>query len=314
MDSRGIVRILKMLGVVEYTSGSRNVYSTCPLAPWQHKNGKDAHPSMSIKVSQIGDSVCMCWAGSCGFTGTFSDLVKLTNHLSGNAHRDAVDLVDELESSDLKARLDAVLAPEEPDEKEILLPEERLDKFKGKVPRYAFDERKLDVEACKYWELGYDKDHGRLTAPVRNVRGELVGVMGRAIDNNVDPKWFPYWHFKRGHYLYGESKVDAKVGRIILTEGAPDAWRTTQHGYKNVVALLGSRLTFHHERTLLNFGLPVYWFLDGDDGGRTGTAQCIGLMRGKLKQYVVNCPEGKDPGVLDKAETDAAISSAKIVL
>lgn len=317
MDSKSVVRVLRALDVREYTPGSRNVYSTCPLAKWQHPKGVDERPSMAIKVDPIGDSVCMCWSGSCEFRGTLISLAQMVNNFSQGQYDEAVELARELETTDLQARLDAILNPE-PEEAEKILEESMIEPFMGRVPRYALipppEGRGLSIETCKEWELGFDKYRNRLVAPVRNIDKKLVGMMGRAIFDEQHPPWYVYWYFKRGRYLYGEDKVDTSIGRIYVVEACGDVWNLYKHGFRNVVALLGSKMTFDHERKFLNWNCDVYWFLDGDDSGVKGTSQCCELMRGKLKQYIVNCPWGKDPGVLTQEEADTAVQEADFVL
>lgn len=316
MNAASIIQVVKKLGVVEYTSGSRNVYCSCPLARWQHPKGKDENPSMSIKVDPIGDSVCMCWSGSCEFRGTITSLAKMANHFSQGQFDEAVALAEKFESADMQARLDAVFNNEP--EEETLFDESKLKPFANKVPRYAVspepEGRGLTIEACKEWELGYDKIRNRLVVPVRNVDGDLVGMMGRSIFKDQSPKWYAYWGFSKGRYFYGEHRVDPKLKKVFVVEGMPDVWRPWQHGHRNVIALLGSRLTFGQVDKLLRWGCDVYWFLDGNDAGRKGTSQCKGLTRGKLPQYVVTCPDGKDPGSLTEEETNKAISEAEFVL
>jgi DNA primase len=241
----------------------------------------------------------------------------MVNHLSVGEFDEAVELAESLECADLQARLDAVLGDDEPEE-ETIFDESKLAPFARRVPRYAIDPlpegRDLTIEACKEWELGYDELRCRLVVPVRNIDGDLVGMMGRTIYEERKPKWYAYWNFSKGRYLYGEHKIDPAVGRVIVTEGMPDVWRPWQFGYRNIVALLGSRLTFGHESKLLRWGMDVYWFLDGNEAGRCGTSQCIGLMRGKLNQYIIKCPEGKDPGMLTKEEMCVCIDEAEFVL
>ena len=323
MDSKSVVRVLQALGVRTYTPGYRNVYSTCPLAKWQHPKGVDERPSMAIKVDPIGDSVCMCWSGSCEFRGTLTSLAQMVNNFSQGQYDEAVALAEELETTDLQARLDAILNPE-PDEEEKILEESMIAPFMGSVPRYAItpppEGRGLSIETCKEWELGFDKYRNRLVAPVRNIDKKLVGMIGRAIFLDQEPPWWAYWAslegyiFRKGNYLYGEHKVDPSIGRIYVVEGMPDVWNLYSHGFRNVVALLGSKLTFGHERKLMNWNCDIYWFLDGDDAGVKGTSQCCGLMRGKLKQYIISCPWERDPGALTQEETDLAVQEAEFVL
>lgn len=318
MEAKYIIEVIHRLGVSTYTKSSRQIYCSCPLAKWQHPKGRDTRPSMSIKVDPIGDSPCMCWSGVCGFRGTLTTLAKTANHLSGGQFDEAVALAERRETSDLQARLDAVFAAEEPQE-EVTLDDSKLAPFARRVPRYAIlpppEGRGLTIDCCKEWELGYDDLRSRLVAPVRNLDGDLVGAMARAIYDDQDPKWIVYWHLTKGRYLYGEHKIDPSRGRVIVTEGMPDVWRLWQHGYQNLLALLGSRLTDAQSAKLMRWGLDIYWFLDGDDGGRHGTSQCVAAMRGKLNQYIVTCPEGKDPGdLLSKEEADLAINNAEFVL
>jgi len=274
---------------------------------------------MSIKVDPMGDSVCKCWSGSCEWTGTLIELTNMVNFLSQGKYDEAVALAEELERTDLKARLDAILDPDPEDEEEKIQDESMLGPFKGHVPRYALlpppEGRGLTIEDCKRWELGYDEFRCRLVVPVRNIDGKLIGMMGRSIYYDQTPKWFAYWNFRKSNYFYGEHLVDTSLDRIIVVEGMPDVWRPYQFGYRNVIALLGSRLTFGQERKLLNWGLPVYWFLDGNEAGRKGTSQCVGLMRGKIKQYVLKCPEDNDPGSLETSDDmDAVFDAAEFVL
>jgi len=306
------------VGVGEtYAVGAVAVHN-CPLAKWQHPKGRDENPSMSIKVDPIGDSACMCWSGACGFRGTITSLSKMVNHLSGGQHDEAVELAEKLECADLQARLDAVFSDDAPEE-EVLFDESKLAPFARRVPRYAVapipDGRGLTIDTCKEWELGYDDLRHRLVVPVRNLDSDLVGMMGRSIYKHQLPKWYAYWGFSKGRYLYGEHKIDLSLKRVIVVEGMPDVWRPWMFGHRNIVALLGSRLTSGHASLLLRWGLDVYWFLDGNDAGREGTSQCIGLMRGKLPQYTIKCPEGEDPGsIKTKEEMDAIISAAEFVL
>ena len=319
MDVTSIVRLLKKIDISTFTAGSHNVYAECPLATWQHPNGRDDRPSMSIKVNPVGDSPCMCWSAACGWTGTFVQLIKMRNHFAGGKYDEAVELAESLERSDLQARLDAIFNPEPEDETEVTFDDGMLLPFARRVPRYAIDPppkgRGLTIDACKYWELGFDETGNRLVVPVRNTEHDLVGLMGRSIYAEQQPKWLAYWNFKKGQYLYGEDKVDQTLDKVIVVEGMPDVWTPWQYGIRNVVALLGSKLTTWHERKLLRWGLPVYWMLDGDDAGRKGTAQCVGQLRGKIRQFTVICAEGKDPGkIVDKQEFDDTISRAEFVL
>jgi len=181
----------------------------------------------------------MCWSAACGWTGTLVQLSKMVNHFTVGKYDEAVALAESLERTDLQARLDAVLNPEPDDEEETMFDESMLKPFSGRVPRYAIGKppagRGLSIDTCKYWELGFDEFRNRLVVPVRNTEKDLVGLMGRAIFDEQSPKWFAYWNFRKGRYLYGEHVIDQTLDKIIVVEGMPDVWTPWQHGYRNVV-------------------------------------------------------------------------------
>jgi DNA primase len=155
----------------------------------------------------------------------------------------------------------------------------------------------------------------RLVFPVRDIHGRLTGLMGRAIfEDQNGPTWYAYPGFQKGRYLYGENWVFPGSGRIILVEGQFDVIRCDINGIVNSVALMGSAFTEFHERTVLNWGLPVYWFLDGDESGQKARLKAIEQLRGKLPQYVAKCPDGKDPDNLDPAEMKAVLDAAEFVI
>jgi len=315
VTSRDIIKILRKLGTVGETHGGENIYCCCPLARFTHKKGKDTNPSMSIKVNPTGDSPVMCWSTDCGWVGTLSQLVKYLNHLENGKFEDTVELIEKLEQSGLRTRIDAILNHEpEEEEPEKLYDESMLEPFSRCVPRYALD-RGLTIELCKELGLGYDKTHSRLVIPIRNVTGDLVGMMGRAIfPNQIGPPWYAYWNFRKGRYLFGEHLIDTKVDQVILVEGIFDVLRMHLYDYRNVVGLLGSKLTRWQAQKLKDWGLSVTWFMDGDAAGDAGMTMGVARLRGRLDQWVAECPRDKDPDSLKKSEVELAMASKKFVL
>ena len=72
-------------------------------------------------------------------------------------------------------------------------------------------------------------------------------------------------------FLKAPARV-ASYDYIIVVEGFKAAMWLWQARYRNVVALLGSYLSWEHEWLLTSLGCPVYLFLDNNDAGREGQA------------------------------------------
>lgn len=54
---------------------------------------------------------------------------------------------------------------------------------------YLLGERGFEPEILMDWEFGYSKDKNRITLPVRDEDGDLVGIKARAYDDETKPKY-----------------------------------------------------------------------------------------------------------------------------
>ena len=57
-----------------------------------------------------------------------------------------------------------------------------------------------------------------------------------------------------------------------------------------------AHLTEEQYRMLLRMGKDVIWCFDGDNAGIIATKQAVEKMRYKVTQWVIQLPEGADPG------------------
>jgi len=147
-------------------------------------------------------------------------------------------------------------------------------------------ERGFTTETISNFELGYcvrGLMQGRIAIPLHNHHGELIGYAGRIVDDaNIDeenPKYlFPgsreregkEHRFAKSHFLYNGNAVSAPVDDLIVVEGFTSVWWLWQHGYQNVVALMGSSCSV--EQAWLIAGLVSHsgrvWIMpDRDDAG-----------------------------------------------
>ena len=161
-----------------------------------------------------------------------------------------------------------------------------------------------------HFEVGFDKWHQRITFPLRDVKGVLVGISGRAIHPGQEPRYKVYtkeygaWRLpertepdKRAllwnaHYVYPEVYLQNPGDTfVVVVEGFKAAMWLWQSGIKNVVALLGSYLSWEQGWMLERLGATVYLFLDNNYAGRNGTIKAAENLTRSLNVHIVNYPD-----------------------
>ena len=176
--------------------------------------------------------------------------------------------------------------------------------------RSVWTDRGLTKAASKEFGIGYASSgffSGRITIPIYNHRGELVGWTGRATKPDQNAKYKNSADsdlFQKKLLVFNEHRaVEAakEAGTLIFVEGHLDVVSMWQAGIKNVVAMQGTGapdpLTLQRlSRSVKNFILCY----DGDAGGKKAVEQFISVggpmsMKGKLNINVVTLPEGQDP-------------------
>lgn len=169
----------------------------------------------------------------------------------------------------------------------------------------GFRERTL-----RYFEVGVDEGNQRVIFPLRNLYGELVGVSGRTMIKDLEPRYKIYsakdlarfgvspdystasikgamlWH---AHLVFPIAFRDASP--IIVVEGFKAAMWVWQAGFHNVVALIGSHLTKLQAEILARTASEILLFLDNNDAGRKGTHAAGKLLVKKNIVKVVEYPD-----------------------
>ena len=145
-------------------------------------------------------------------------------------------------------------------------------------------------DTLRYFEVGWDNWHGRISYPIRDISGNLVGISGRTTLPNVKPKYKIYdseykawglparYGWDKRLVLYNAHQVIPPMimcsppeTSIILVEGFKAAMWLWQAGLKNVVALLGSYLSEEQAWQFQWLDGTVYLFLDNNTPGQLGT-------------------------------------------
>ncbi|MBT0611430.1 DNA primase [Campylobacter hyointestinalis] len=163
-------------------------------------------------------------------------------------------------------------------------------------------EAALQTGAIKQNEHGiYASFINRITFPIYNHLGNLVGFGGRTISGNpakyVNSPQSQI--FDKSRLLYGYDKAKNEIykkGEIIICEGYMDCIMLHKAGFNNAVAVLGVALTDKHIPLLKRGDIKVVLSFDSDDAGRGAAFKSARLLAlNEIDGRVVLISGEKDP-------------------
>ena len=150
----------------------------------------------------------------------------------------------------------------------------------------------------------YDRFRGRLTYPIRDVRGRVIAFSARIIGQG-EPKYLnspdtPL--FDKGRTLFNldlAGPASRTTKRILLVEGQMDVIALDQAGIGEVVAPLGTALTEQQLERLWRLDpAPIVCF-DGDNAGKKAAIRAamraLPMLRPDRTLRFVELPAGQDP-------------------
>jgi DNA primase len=160
----------------------------------------------------------------------------------------------------------------------------------------------------------YDRFRDRVTFPIRNTRGRVIGFGGRVLGNE-QPKYLnsPETEvFHKGRELYGlyEARMALRrIERLLVVEGYMDVVALAQAGIPNAVATLGTASGGAHFEKLFRAAPEVVCCFDGDNAGREAAWKALAvalptLAAGHQLSFMF-LPDGEDPDSLVRKEGKA---------
>ncbi len=191
----------------------------------------------------------------------------------------------------------------------------------------------------------WDFFRDRLMFPIHDRKGDVIGFGGRQMDDAqpnpevYNPKYINTAStpvFDKRSVLYGlhlahSSIRDANTG--IVVEGYMDVIAAHQHGYRNVVASMGTTLTENQVALLKSLANKFVLALDPDTAGQEATLRSLeaswkvigeqsttrrslGVLhrRDNITLNIATLPQGKDPDELirhDAAEWERLTQNAQ---
>ena len=307
-------------------SASGWLQAPCPFAPYTHERSADTSPSFGLRVNEEGPSVYKCFA--CKSHGSIPNLCFALGRARGVNYHDLGMASQRTELSLADSSLERLswnawdTAPVSNETQPPLGTKDYDAVYSSAVGHPYLSARQIGWKATLRLNLRYDSYQKRILFPVYDTRQRLRGFSGRSIiPDSLRPNEFPkvrdYRNLRKRNYLLGEHLIrPEKLRRIIVVEGLFDFARMLSLGIPGVVCLLGSELSPSKRHTLLQWNLPVVWFVDNDEGGRQflfGPADpetkaynqkgVLNRLYGEIPQFTVQYPAwAKDPGYTPGAE------------
>jgi DNA primase len=147
----------------------------------------------------------------------------------------------------------------------------------------------------------YDRFRNRITFPIRDQRGRVLGFGARALSRDSKPKYLnsPEGElYRKSNTLYGIDRARgpiAKARRAILVEGYTDVLALHQAGVEEAVAIMGTAIT-PEQVAMLAGTESVVLALDADRAGADAMIRAQKVAGGKnIELRVAAMPEGEDP-------------------
>ena len=164
----------------------------------------------------------------------------------------------------------------------------------------------------------YDRFRDRVMFPIHDRSGRVVAFGGRAMEAGAKAKYLNSPEtalFHKGATLFNHHRARKSAhdqGSIVVVEGYIDAIATSEAGFPNVVAPLGTALT--PDQCALLWGMasePILCF-DGDGAGRRAAFRAIEtalpLIGPDKSLRFALLPEGQDPDDLIRSSGPSAMA------
>ena len=155
----------------------------------------------------------------------------------------------------------------------------------------------------------YDKFRDRLIFPVIDIRGEVLGFSGRALNDDQEPKYLNSPEtlvFSKRRTLFGMNLAkNTKRGSILLVEGNIDVVTLHQAGFDNAVASMGTALTTEQTRLISRYAKEIIICYDNDPAGKKATERALDLLKNsEFSVRVLKLPDRIVDGQAVKIDAD----------
>lgn len=153
-----------------------------------------------------------------------------------------------------------------------------------KVPNERFQRDNISLEAQMKFGIGYDVGTDRITIPIRDQHGSLMGIKGRRnyeTDNEEDPKYLYLVPCQMSKTLFGYSTNYSSMygGTVMVFESEKSVLQCASYGYHNAVALGSNSLSEYQAKIILSLSPQKVIFMLDSDLPLDNTKRNIDMLR-----------------------------------
>jgi DNA primase len=148
----------------------------------------------------------------------------------------------------------------------------------------------------------YDRLRGRVTFPIRDTRGRILGFGGRALGPEQEPKYLntpesPIFRKRESFFGFPLALDPIRRGeRVVVVEGQFDLIALHRAGVEAALATCGTALSAEHARNLRRRTQEVVLFFDGDEAGQRAMERALQVLLPEgLRLRAAALPAGEDP-------------------
>src|SRR5262245_38957660 len=148
----------------------------------------------------------------------------------------------------------------------------------------------------------YDRLRGRVTFPIRDVRGRVIGFGGRAVLADQEPKYLNTPEspvFRKRESFFGMPDALEPIRRLeraVVVEGYFDLVALARAGIEGALATCGTALGAEHARQLRRRTRRVVLLFDGDEPGQRAMERALEvLLPEEIRVHAAVLPGGLDP-------------------
>ena len=274
---------------------------TCPF----HSDGHEKHPSCSIYASyaneDISPGVCHCFT-----CGTKLPIYAWIARCFGEDEEWGKEWLIERFANIFVERQEILpeIILDKP--QKSYLPESYLNKY-AYIHPYLLH-RNISVEVMNRFKIGYDFDTNSVTFPLRDIKGNLLGVSERSVSTKY---FYIPQDIEKPVYLLDEV-IRRGYTSTIICESQIDALTCFSYGYV-ACAMIG---TGGDEQYKILNSSPIRHYVlmfDGDPAGRNGAKKFTNNIRDDVIVDIITLPEGKDINDLNKEQFEQILRQYNVL-
>lgn len=299
MSPAEVESILRLIGAdkIKRASSGDFMHLRCPFAPYKNEHANKVDRKPSAWVSYGAWPMFGCWTCTTEAMNLVKALEQL-NDFAGGRFTTAVDRARTLTGKTTGQRRSY----------SVYSPTNYTDDYLTKYDRpndlpfdFLASKGITKTATIKDFRVGVDARQGLVLFPIINRQQLIVGAQARQFVNQTDtgPKYFSFYpKTSKSQHLFGEhllalTRQETASGYInweftgkavIVFEGPLDCMHAYDVGLRNVVAIMGAKLSEEQMTMLVDLvkapgetdsEKTIYFILDPDAAGRSGMSAAV---------------------------------------